>query len=264
MSNRMSRIISNYRAAYRDPLVLSPGEIVLAEQQDNEWPGFIWCRNRLGQGGWVPLSRLTQQGRTAVVLAPYSAKELDVAAGETVTMGEEAAGWCWVTRANGEQGWIPLKVMAANEPKIRPYVEADWPQICDIWGRAKQDEFQGEIDTSQLVPLQDDEKMSALFDACRVLVAELDGKPVGFTGLLGVLIAWLFVDPDHYKQGIGSRLLAEAVKNAGPGAKLTVACSNTPAIALYRKFGFQMTELFDGKYCGQTIRAARMSLNAGK
>lgn len=261
MAAKLSRIVLDYQSAYQDPLELRQGEVVLAGKQDREWPEFIWCRNRKGKGGWVPQSKLATQGKTAIVLTHYSARELDVTAGETVAMGEVTGGWCWVTRENGDQGWVPLKVMSCRERLIRPYVEEDWPQICAIWNRAKRDEFRGEIDLSQLIPLEDDQKMIALFDACRVIVAEQDGRPVGFAGMLGVLIAWLFVDPDYYRQGIGSGLLSEAIKVTGPGARLTVASINQPAISLYRKFGFRVTERFNGKYCGQSIKAARMSLN---
>lgn len=80
----------------------------------------------------------------------------------------------------------------------------------------------------------------------RYLVAERDGRVVGYAGL------WLMVDdghittfgvhPDHRRHGVGLRLLlavAELAMEVG-AARLTleVRPSNAPARRLYERFGF--------------------------
>jgi ribosomal protein S18 acetylase RimI-like enzyme len=64
-------------------------------------------------------------------------------------------------------------------------------------------------------------------------------------------IATLGVHPDFQRQGAGSRLL-EAAETAlkTPRIKLTVRRSNAGAIALYEKFGYQTTAVWDHYYSG--------------
>ena len=64
-------------------------------------------------------------------------------------------------------------------------------------------------------------------------------------------IATLGVHPDFQRHGAGSRLL-EAAETAlkTPLIKLTVRRSNTGAIALYEKFGYQTTAIWDHYYSG--------------
>jgi ribosomal protein S18 acetylase RimI-like enzyme len=64
-------------------------------------------------------------------------------------------------------------------------------------------------------------------------------------------IATIGVHPDFQRQGIGARLLA-AVEAAltTPRVKLTVRRSNLGAIALYEKFGYKSTAIWDHYYAG--------------
>lgn len=84
----------------------------------------------------------------------------------------------------------------------------------------------------------------------RLWVAE---KPAA--GVVGMLVMWLLlteahiatlaVHPDHRRQGIGARLLAQALRLAqqegARSAYLEVRVSNRAAQALYRRFGFRVT-----------------------
>jgi ribosomal-protein-alanine N-acetyltransferase len=64
-------------------------------------------------------------------------------------------------------------------------------------------------------------------------------------------IATLGVHPDFQRRGIGARLLAAAeARLATPRLKLTVRESNAPAIALYRKFGYEQTSVLSRYYAG--------------
>lgn len=85
--------------------------------------------------------------------------------------------------------------------------------------------------------------------ASRCWVAELDGKVVG------MIVVWLIVDeahvatlathPDFRRQGIGQRLLSDALRHLiEEGAKssfLEVRESNLAAQEMYRKFGYEAT-----------------------
>ena len=64
-------------------------------------------------------------------------------------------------------------------------------------------------------------------------------------------IATIGVHPDFQRRGIGQRLLAatEATLTT-PRIRLTVRRSNLGAIALYQKFGYQQTAVWDHYYAG--------------
>jgi ribosomal-protein-alanine N-acetyltransferase len=85
--------------------------------------------------------------------------------------------------------------------------------------------------------------------ASRCWVAELDGR------IVAMIVVWLIVDeahvatvathPEYRRQGIGSRLLAYALRQLIPdGARssfLEVRVSNLAAQEMYRKFGYEVT-----------------------
>src|SRR6476620_5600684 len=48
------RVLANYQAAYPDPIIVRAGEDLVAGKEDPDYPGWIWCTDRNGKGGWVP------------------------------------------------------------------------------------------------------------------------------------------------------------------------------------------------------------------
>jgi GNAT superfamily N-acetyltransferase len=82
--------------------------------------------------------------------------------------------------------------------------------------------------------------------AIAALVAEVDGTPVGHTVVGGHEVIHVFVDPDHWRQGIGQCLLdrAEATvrSNGHEVAELHVVVGNAPAIAMYERAGWVLTD----------------------
>ncbi len=64
-------------------------------------------------------------------------------------------------------------------------------------------------------------------------------------------IATIGVHPDFQRRGLGARLLAAAeAALTTPRIRLTVRRSNAGAIALYEKFGYQQTAVWDYYYAG--------------
>ncbi len=84
-------------------------------------------------------------------------------------------------------------------------------------------------------------------DTACFAVAEQDGRAVGCAGMHCVCgecyIDKVAVHPDFRRQGIARELVRylidEAVKQSGEFVTLEVRESNTPAIALYQKLGFE-------------------------
>jgi ribosomal protein S18 acetylase RimI-like enzyme len=89
------------------------------------------------------------------------------------------------------------------------------------------------------------------------LKAVVDGRLVGF--VMGepkpaehfAWIATIGVLPDFQRRGIASRLLAEVeARLTVPNIKLTVRQSNSGAIALYRRFGYEPVGRWERYYAG--------------
>ena len=86
-----------------------------------------------------------------------------------------------------------------------------------------------------------------LLEDGRFLVAEWAGRPVGVGGWspdsLEAELAWiryLFVDPDHARQGIGRRLVAAAERSAqGAGRRRFEVWSSLNAEPFYRALGYR-------------------------
>lgn len=88
------------------------------------------------------------------------------------------------------------------------------------------------------------------------LVALLERRLVGYSasvirGSEGHVVS-IAVHPDYRRMGVGERLLKETVKNLKrlgvSRVVLEVRVDNEPAVSLYRKMGFKISELLRGYY----------------
>ncbi|MDF1799408.1 MAG: GNAT family N-acetyltransferase [Planctomycetota bacterium] len=167
---------------------------------------------------------------------------------------------------------------------IRPYSPDDWAAVCRIHDRARPDELAGSFDPRAFVPLADDVEAEQL-KACDIFVAEVPrsqassggGRPGGggadpveraavqlevaaFVAVDGSYLAWLYVDPAHYRKGLGRALLRFALERLGPDA-WTISCGhNEPALALYLSEGFRVVKRSTGNNAGYEGPTVRLSL----
>ena len=96
----------------------------------------------------------------------------------------------------------------------------------------------------------------ALRDHRTYLVAKVDGRVVGYGGVMYVLpdahITTLAVDPAAQRQAVGTRLLLAltraAVAKGATALTLEVRVSNVAAQELYRRFGFAPAGVRKGYY----------------
>jgi GNAT superfamily N-acetyltransferase len=80
----------------------------------------------------------------------------------------------------------------------------------------------------------------------QVLVAERDGRPVGFAAVAGDWLEHLYVAPEAIGTGVGRRLL-DAVTAAHPGGlSLYVFARNARARRFYESAGFTLVAQGDG------------------
>ena len=83
------------------------GESLTIRRADDEFPDWRWCRALDGREGWVPVELLSSEEPETVILQDYSARELQVQAGEDVVVEDARHGWVLVRNVKGERGWIP-------------------------------------------------------------------------------------------------------------------------------------------------------------
>ena len=114
------QVTQSWDVTYPDPLTLRAGELVHTGQQDDEWPGWIWCTDRQGKSGWAPLSclEIDESGKSARARQDYSAAELAVQPDEHLLIERVESGWGWAVNQRGESGWVPLShVTELEEPQ---------------------------------------------------------------------------------------------------------------------------------------------------
>jgi len=139
----------------------------------------------------------------------------------------------------------------------REYQDADWKAICQIHDRARPDELRGSCDARAFIPIEQDKEVEGL-QASRKFVACVDEQVVGFVGVDGKYLAWLYVDPDHYGQGIGRELLKMGVREIGDGAWTIALDGNHRAISLYESEGFQEVRSFESDNAGYPCTCLRL------
>jgi RimJ/RimL family protein N-acetyltransferase len=132
------------------------------------------------------------------------------------------------------------------------------------------DEFKGTAEGKR----QQIERFSQSKNSC-LLVAEVEDQIAGWISLSGhelkklshVAMLGTAVDRNFRGRGIGSALVSHAIQWAKTSSSLrrialAVFESNTPAVAIYKKFGFEIEGIerneirfADGKFCNQIIMA---------
>ena len=134
---------------------------------------------------------------------------------------------------------------------LRPFADDDVGALGVLFGaaRASMQLFEEPYTTGEHIGY-----IAGLSVGCTITVAEKDKTSVGFLSYarrpdssMG-LISHLFVHPDYQGQGIGKRLLDDAIHRFSPPFYLWCFEANTRARALYEARGFIITERTDGAH----------------
>lgn len=113
--------------------------------------------------------------------------------------------------------------------------DEEYAALVDIWRSAVRatHDFLDEADFARI----ESRLASDYFPAVHLIVAEKDGKPVGFAGVLDGALEMLFVSDSARGQGVGSALLAEAVTRQAV-SEVDVNEQNRGAHGFYVSKGF--------------------------
>lgn len=122
---------------------------------------------------------------------------------------------------------------------IRPYTPADWPRVCQIHDAARHDELAAAGLEAAYLTLEQTADNEGFHDY-DIRVAEVAGTVLGFVAFSADELAWLYVEPAAYGQGIGSALIRAALVQANAAMTAEVLDGNAAALRLYRKAGFDI------------------------
>ncbi|GAA1496282.1 GNAT family N-acetyltransferase [Paeniglutamicibacter kerguelensis] len=124
-----------------------------------------------------------------------------------------------------------------SELTIRPTNgPSEYPELVEIWRSAVRA-------THDFLEKTDFERIEislapSYFPAVTLIVAERDGRPLGFAGIAGGNLEMLFVLNEVRGSGLGSALLAEAIANHGV-TMVDVNEQNAGAHGFYLSRGFR-------------------------
>lgn len=121
---------------------------------------------------------------------------------------------------------------------IRPTTgEAEYPALAAIWRSAVDatHDFLAEDHRDEI----ESHLQSDYFPAVTLSVAERDGRPVGFSGVLDGNLEMLFIDAEQRGGGIGTALLGHAIRELGV-TKVDVNEQNASASGFYAHRGFDV------------------------
>ena len=132
---------------------------------------------------------------------------------------------------------------------IRDYRKEDWPRLQATHDAARRNELCLAGLEEAFLPLAVAAELEGLFDYT-VRVACLEGTAAGFSAFAEGELAWLYVDPDLSRRGIGTRLVQDALEHLGRPVTVEVLAGNDPARLLYERCGFRLVETVSGRMPG--------------
>lgn len=127
----------------------------------------------------------------------------------------------------------------ASTSQIRPYQDADEDAVVAVWYRSGLATYTY-LPTWQALTMETAQMVFRDFirPRCTIWVGTFDARVVAFLAMEGSYIDRLYVDPDAWRQGWGTRFIHLAKQLSPQGLELHTHIENHAARALYERHGF--------------------------
>jgi ribosomal protein S18 acetylase RimI-like enzyme len=142
---------------------------------------------------------------------------------------------------------------------LRNYLTSDRAAACALHDRAAVVEMQGACDLRAFIPLAEDAVDGEDFDQATKTVACRNKQLLGFVGVDGNEVTWLYVDPDEFGQGVGRQLLKAGLANIQGLARVHVLAANHRALGLYGSEGFSIVRRIETRKNGYPCTVVEMT-----
>lgn len=156
--------------------------------------------------------------------------------------------------------------------KIRKMKKEDIKEVQDVAWKSWKATYNGiipaEIQQNFLKVAYSDEMMEHRLNQSLILVAEADGRVVGFANYsrvndAGVVeLSAIYIYPDYQGIGIGTSLLKKGIKHLEAAKEIYVNVEKENEIGknFYQANGFKLVETFDDDFDGHILKTLRMVL----
>ncbi|HZI51381.1 MAG TPA: GNAT family N-acetyltransferase [Terriglobia bacterium] len=127
-----------------------------------------------------------------------------------------------------------------NDHTIRPFQDDDEGDVIDVWYRSGRAAYSF-LPTWQALTVAQagDAFRRSIRSRCDIWVITIRDKIAGFLAMKGSYIGWLYIDPNHWREGLGSRLLDFAKSLSPHGLELHTHQENHTGRGFYEKHEFQ-------------------------
>jgi hypothetical protein len=106
--------IAEHQANHAPAIRFERGEVITVTHRDARFPGWWWCIDKHGRGGWVHERFFEEDDYRFVGREDFDGHELTVSPGEQVEVLEICEGRALCRNTAGEVGWLPLDVLAES------------------------------------------------------------------------------------------------------------------------------------------------------
>ena len=113
METRKYLVIKDHTSMYPEPMTLAKGApLAVGEKYEGPegWDGWFFCETPGQRGGWVPAQIIEiVDDKRARAREDYTARELNVKAGDVLLGSRILNGWVWcAVPGSAKSGWVPL------------------------------------------------------------------------------------------------------------------------------------------------------------
>lgn len=108
---RKFTVVKSHISEFPNPIHFCKGDILSVGDEyigDEGWENWLECRFNNLQG-FVPKQIIQLiDSKSAIAIEDYTALELNVVTGETLTSTREINQWIWAKNSKNQEGWVPL------------------------------------------------------------------------------------------------------------------------------------------------------------